>query len=89
MHFYENVIVYNTWKNKRQRLPHAKAIFDRFIRLEAEEQINIDLYAVSNVDARIKRKYSTIVNTIVEAENDPNEHLVGLFDQISSAIEHM
>jgi uncharacterized protein YbaR (Trm112 family) len=56
MHFYENVIVFNTWKNKRQRLPHANEIFDKFIKIDAPQQVNIDMYAITAVEERIKSK---------------------------------
>ncbi|KAL0488743.1 GTPase activator protein [Acrasis kona] len=79
MSFYENVIVYKTWKNKRQRLNHAMDIYKEFVSLDAPRQINIDLSAVNIVRSRIRDC----------EEHEPDEHLVGLFDNICDHIEHV
>jgi hypothetical protein len=79
MYFYENVLVFNTWKNKKQRLPHAKDVYQRFISVDAPEQINIDMYAITDIEERIRKCEEGVID----------EHLVGLFDNVSAAVEHI
>lgn len=60
MLFYENWIVFKTWKNRRQRLTHAKEIYAKFVSTDAPQQINTDIHSINAVAERIASKYSSI-----------------------------
>jgi hypothetical protein len=77
--FWEECLKYEKWSNKKQRLIHAKNLYNAYICPAAPNSLNIDIYAINKIKKRLDAS---------ERNSDSVEdNLVDLLKEVKSSIE--
>jgi hypothetical protein len=80
--FWNEVTRYDQWASRRNRLSHAKQIFDNYVSPNGPNALNIDLHAVNYIRQKIIAAESAQIGS-----SEAEDALIGLFQPVRTSIE--